>query len=69
MLKIYKTQVFNKWSRKEGVTDTCLREAIDEMLRGLIDADLGGGLVKKRIAKSGQGKRGSYRVLLAFRMQ
>lgn len=66
-LKVYKTQIFNKWSRKEGLTDTDLLNAINEMIRGLIDADLGGGLVKKRVARPGQGKRGSYRTLLAFR--
>jgi hypothetical protein len=38
------------------------------MLQGLIDADLGGELVKKRVAKAGQGKRSSYRILLAFRV-
>ena len=51
----------------EGLADAFLIKAIDEMRQGLIDADLGAGLVKKRIAKPGQGKRGSYRTLLAFR--
>ena len=35
------------------------------MQDGLFDADLGGGLFKKRVAKQGQGKRGGYRTLLA----
>lgn len=39
--------------------------AVDEMARGLVDADLGGGLVKKRIARAGQGKSGGYRTLVA----
>lgn len=43
------------------------RFAVAEMSRGLIDADLGSGLVKKRIARSGAGKRGGYRALVANR--
>jgi hypothetical protein len=68
-LKVYKTQIFDKWSKKEGISDSSLRKALDEMHQGLIDADLGGGLVKKRIARLGQGKSGGYRTLLAFRKE
>jgi hypothetical protein len=68
-LKIYKTQVFDKWCKKEGLSDTSLCKAVDEMNHGLIDAELGSGLVKKRMAKPGHGKRGSYRTLLAFRYE
>lgn len=66
-MKVYKTHVFSKWSKNEGITDSSLCKAIDEMCQGLIDAELGSGLVKKRMSKPGQGKRGSYRTLLAFR--
>lgn len=66
-LKVYKTQIFHKWCKKESLTDKCLGIAISEIMRGLIDADLGAGLVKKRIARVGQGKRGGYRTLLALR--
>jgi hypothetical protein len=66
-LKVYKTQIFNKWSKKEGITDRCLCKAVNEIESGLIDAELGSGLVKKRMPKPGQGKSGSYRTLLAFR--
>jgi hypothetical protein len=44
-----------------------LREAIAQAERGLVDADLGGGLIKLRLARPGQGKRGGYRMLIAFR--
>ncbi len=37
------------------------------MARGLIDADLGGHVVKKRVAIPGQGKRGGIRTLVATR--
>ena len=44
-----------------------LRNVIDELQVGLIDANLGGGLIKKRVARAGQGKRSGHRVLLAFK--
>jgi len=42
-------KVFNKWAGKEGLGDDALRNAVDEMERGLIDADLGGHVMKKRV--------------------
>lgn len=44
-----------------------MKHAVYELEKGLIDADLGAGLIKKRIAKNGQGKSGGYRVLVAFK--
>jgi hypothetical protein len=41
--------------------------AIEMAKRGLIDADLGRGLIKQRVARSGQGKRGGFRMLIGFR--
>ncbi len=66
-MKVYKTQVFDKWAKKENILNSALCEVVDEMHKGLIDADLGSGLVKKRMGKTGHGKRGSYRTLLAFK--
>ena len=51
--------------RKTELTDSALCAAVDEMLQGLIDADLGGGIVKKRIGLAGRGKRGGARTLIA----
>ncbi len=51
--------------RKALLQDDALRVAIDEMKQGLIDADLGGGLFKKRVALSGRGKRGGARTVIA----
>jgi hypothetical protein len=62
---IYKTRWFNRWARKQDLDDLSLCNAVDEMLAGLYDADLGGGLFKKRIARSGQGKRSGFRTLIA----
>jgi hypothetical protein len=51
--------------RKTELIDQALCNAVSEMERGLIDADLGGGVVKKRVALPGRGKSGGARVLLA----
>jgi hypothetical protein len=63
--QILKTHTFERWQKKMALADTALREAVQEMQQGLIDADLGGGLVKKRVPRPGAGKRGGYRTLLA----
>ncbi len=64
-MPVFKTRLFHDWQKKEEITDKSLCAAIDEMSRGLIDANLGGGLVKKRIARPGAGKSSGYRTLLA----
>lgn len=64
-MTIYKTRWFDRWARKEGLTTASLCTAVREMAAGLYDADLGGGLLKKRIARLGQGKRGGFRTLVA----
>jgi hypothetical protein len=65
MTKVFRTRYFTRWMRKAGLTDRALREAVREMEQGLVDADLGGGVVKKRVAFPGRGKRGSARTLVA----
>jgi hypothetical protein len=64
-MKIYKTRWFARWARKQDLEDLLLCKAVREMLAGLYDADLGGGLVKKRIARPGKGKSSGFRTLLA----
>ena len=53
--------------RIKKLDDDTLCQAIQEVIDGLVDADLGGGLVKKRVASKGRGKRGSYRTLITYR--
>ena len=62
---IFKTRNFARWARKSGLADSLLKMGVLEIQRGLLEADLGGGIVKKRIALPGRGKRGSKRTLLA----
>jgi hypothetical protein len=60
-----KTKFFQRWQKKTTVTDAQLQLALFEMQAGLIDADLGGGVVKKRVATGGRGKSGGVRTLIA----
>lgn len=65
MRRCFKTRYFHRWMRKTELTDAALCAAVEEMSQGLVDANLGGGIFKKRIASSGRGKSGSARTLLA----
>ena len=63
---VYKNKEFHKWAKKEDLNDAQLLKALDEIERGLVEADLGGNIFKKRVSL-GQGKRGGARTLLAYR--
>ena len=63
--RVFKTRYFNRWMEKTELTDALLLNAIEEMERGLIDTDLGGGVFKKRVALPNRGKSGSVRTLIA----
>lgn len=65
MKRVFKTRHFSRWMRKTELTDDALCAAVMEMTQGLIDADLGGDVVKKRIGLAGRGKRGGARTLIA----
>jgi len=66
-MQVFKTKLFAKWAGKEGLNDQALWDAVQEMEQGLIDAELGGHVCKKRVALGGRGKRGGARTLLAFK--
>ncbi|PUE50980.1 hypothetical protein B9Z47_04495 [Limnohabitans sp. 2KL-1] len=67
MHRVFKTRQFAKWMRKNDLTDETLCLAVSEMVSGLVDADLGGDVLKKRVALPGRGKRGGTRTLVATR--
>lgn len=67
-MRVFKTKWFARWANDEGVSDAALLNAVEEMSRGLIDANLGGHVFKKRVGINGRGKRGGLRTLLAFRV-
>jgi hypothetical protein len=66
-VQIFKLKTFARFARRERISDVSLYDAIDRAERGLVDADLGGGLIKQRVARPGQGKRGGYRVIVGVR--
>jgi hypothetical protein len=65
-MRIFKTKALARFTKREAIGDESLVAAIEVAKRGLIDADLGGGLIKQRVARPGQGKRGGFRMLIAF---
>ncbi len=65
--RIYANRWFAKFAAKERISDTTLAETVRRAEGGLIDADLGSGLIKQRIARQGGGKSGGYRSILIFR--
>ncbi|NIA01232.1 MAG: type II toxin-antitoxin system RelE/ParE family toxin [Planctomycetia bacterium] len=65
-MQIFKTKWFQRWAAREALTDSALLVAVEEIGQGLIDADLGGHVIKKRIGTHGRGKSGSVRTLLTF---
>ena len=68
MTRILKRKDFAKWQAGEKLPDAALCKAVKEMEGGLIDADLGGLLYKKRVARPGGGKSGGFRTLLSARI-
>lgn len=68
MDRLFKTRTFNRWNKKE-LTDQALCNAVAEMKQGLIDANMGGHVFKKRIAMHGRGKRSGARTLIATQLK
>lgn len=67
MVRVYKLKAFARFQRGERLTDSALSDAVRRAETGLVDADLGGGVMKQRVARRGEGKRGGYRTILAYR--
>ena len=66
-MRSFKTKAFARRARQEGISDKQLHEAVERAARGLIDAELGGGLIKQRVARPGQGRLGGFRTIIAWR--
>ena len=66
-VRIFKSRWFQRFAKKEGITDAALRDAADRAEKGQIDADLGGEVIKQRIARPGQGSSKGYRTIIFFR--
>jgi hypothetical protein len=68
-VRIFLTRVFARFAKSEDIADSALREAVRRAEAGLIDADLGGGVIKQRVARRGGGKSGGYRTIILFRKE
>jgi hypothetical protein len=68
-MRIFKMKGLAKFAQRERIPDASLKEAIARAERGIVDADLGGGLIKQRVARQGQGRSGGYRMMIAFQVK
>ncbi len=66
-MRIFINAWFRRFARRERIGGKTLKEAVARADKGLIDADLGGGVIKQRIARPGQGRSGGYRTIIIFR--
>ena len=66
-MKTFKTRAFARFADREGIDDPALCEAMDRIRSGLVDANLGGGVFKQRIARKDGGRSGGYRTIVLFR--
>ena len=65
-MRVFKLEEINRWAHKELISDEKIIKAVNEIQKGLHDGKLGGRLYKKRIAAQGKGKRGGYRMIIAY---
>ncbi|WP_032114051.1 type II toxin-antitoxin system RelE/ParE family toxin [Candidatus Paracaedibacter symbiosus] len=63
-MRVFKTKWFERFSRKNDINNLMLLEAVDRSESGLIDADLGHGVIKQRVARTGQGRSKGYRTII-----
>jgi len=66
-LKVFKNAWFGRFARKENISAEVLWDAVDRAEKGLVDADLGGGVTKQRIARPGESKSKGYRSIVLYR--
>ncbi len=66
-MQTFKTKAFARFTDREGIDDAALCEAVGRARSGLVDADLGGGVIKQRVARKGGGRSGGFRTIVLFR--
>jgi hypothetical protein len=66
-MRVFKNKWFARWVRTENVPDYILLRAAEEIVAGQVEADLGGCLFKKRLARAGSGKSSGYRVVIGYK--
>jgi hypothetical protein len=66
-MRVFKNKWFDRWARKEDISDSVLYNTAVEIVAERYDADLGGYLFKKRLARTGSGKSGGYRTIVGYK--
>ena len=66
-MRVFKTRAFARFARRQQIDDAVLADAVGRAERGQIDADLGGGVIKQRVARPGAGRSGGFRTIVAYR--
>lgn len=66
-MRIFRSKGVTRFARREHISDTSLRIAIERAAQGIIDADLSGGLIKQRVSRAGQGRSRGFRMIIAYR--
>jgi hypothetical protein len=67
--RIFKNKSFSRFAKKAQISDSDLCQAIANAEQGLIDADLGGGVIKQRVAREGAGKSSGFRTMILFKIK
>ncbi|HAV8632071.1 TPA: type II toxin-antitoxin system RelE/ParE family toxin [Escherichia coli] len=67
-MRIFKNAWFERFARKNRISNKALREVVELADKGLISADLGSGVIKQRLARRGSGKSGGYRTIIFYRV-
>ena len=66
-MRVFKNAWFGRFARKRKISEEVIWDAVDRAEKGLVDADLGGGVIKQRIARPGEGKSKGYRSIVLYR--
>lgn len=66
-MAVYKTKGFGRFARRQRITDEALCDAIARADGGMVDADLGGGVIKQRVARPGQVRSAGFRTIILYR--
>jgi hypothetical protein len=66
-VRIFRNKSFTRFAKKADLDDATLQKAVDDAERGLIDAKLGGGVIKQRVARPGKGKSGGFRTVILYK--
>lgn len=66
-MRVFRNRSFTRFAKKAALDDATLLKTVDDAERGLIDARLGGGVIKQRVARAGQGKSSGFRAIILYK--